>query len=1718
MAVRAAELRLFCWLLAASLLFPEQASAQAADSASGAAPVQSLDLGSTERNRTVELPAGGTVSIQVGEENRVVAAADLVTSAELVAVQQVLTGNLQTLLIGGAGNAVGGSFHLTESLLHDLVVPANVTLLRDFGTAGTLSLAGTLNNAGNVFAFSSNQLTTTASIAASQIFNQQGAVLSSVLPASFAGVQNVNSLNLNLVAVNSIVNAGVIASSGSLSLVAGNSILNAGGGSLSALAALQSVGNLNLQAANIVNAGFASSSTANINIAGQTLSNLLVNNAGGRFEALAGAFNVRDALFTDKLDVSIIGGDILSETVNVFSGAGKIAVNVGDLTGLVNLSACEAHVQADTQNLRFGSVVLSGDPTFISSGNLVLPAATSGQPFIAVAGGDITVSPGFSLDTSSATSNGGKIFLAAGANASMSGGSVIVTGRSGMGGDVNLTGITAIDSSSSAATSFGGDISLVAFSSSPGSSQGGHVIVPNTVTITAGVPGGLGAGKLLVAAEASATQASPNSISIGAFDAVSATPASSQVELLTISPDVTPSNPLVIDAATGVITSGSVVGTGAMQSGGVLSGALNAPGATVRIVGGGGVSTGVVSAATLNLLSGTGGIGSSLTPIVTDAQLLSANTQGNVFLRDSAALVSLSRSTGANFSLHAPAGRIHITGDITASGTLSITAKSGINSIESVAATIPVGASPTGIAVSPLANRVFVANTASNSVSVIDTTSNTVVNVIAVGSSPRGVAVSPDGSLVYVANSVSDTVSVISTASGAVVKTISVPGGPAGVTFNSAGNMVFVSSSTANTVTFIDVALGEVVGLPVNVQAGPVAVAFNRSNSLLYVGNQTANSISVIHPETRAVTNFPLAFSPVAFGPCPCGTKIFVADGVSNIHAFSTELNSVVVTIPLPAGSQPSGIGINPTGSLAYIANAGNGTVSTVATLTNTVSSTTTVGGAPLAFGGFASFVDSSAVAYVSNAALNSVSFIRTPTLSASNYNLSSDTGQVNVNIVSGTVQANSTNGSVIVTSANPIVSTGGSGTAFQLATPLGIDVLGPITARVMDLHAMNGTFTNRSTITATGALFFIASSTIVNFGTIETVNASASGMLALQAPSGVLNISLGPAGVLRAAAPGNVGTLALNPAGGSSMTVSGETGSLITADVIGLRGNRERHTVDISGYQISGVIDIRRSPTRTVITNVVGDLAIGTANLTQTIGTGSSLYVAAAGNLSVQSLNGDFSGVNKNDTYLFLSAGGNVSFGEGVSASGTATADGGTLNVQASFGTISLPNSATSAFNASGRNGGVVIMTARNFQVDAQNPDGSSIEANGTAGKGGYVQVVSTGPAPLVIGTSSGPNFIAGTILANGTVGGTIRLNASGFNIAGAGLVSANGTVGSGGSIGLGGAVPLAVVNNGTLRATNGVDNSGVVGFDSAPFSSVTVTGTGTTHGGSLVSFGNLDPVTLFPASGVSVPASSNFLFGGVSVQQGGPVGNLIAVGLVEPVKSVFTREPATATAADARLNVIVPSPPVPANALVETDKVRIAFTTPNSHFAESALSIGNGLSATVVRTANDVGRVFGSGRILVTAAENMVVNTPLASVSLKRGDVVLINAKDGDLAVYDLHDKLSGVKVVAGARAIKLVPGTVLYLSRDKSASLNTLNQEGFPLRDISETKDQGGSNGLTVIAAEFSLPAAMSKIGFLSRANSALALEDRKMVWSVHKAAAALSIVNRNQGPFK
>src|SRR5208283_1932870 len=70
-----------------------------------------------------------------------------------------------------------------------------------------------------------------------------------------------------------------------------------------------------------------------------------------------------------------------------------------------------------------------------------------------------------------------------------------------------------------------------------------------------------------------------------------------------------------------------------------------------------------------------------------------------------------------------------------------------------VGSQIPVGTNPSGVAITPNGAYVYITNLGSNSVSVINTTTNTVVgSQIPVGTAPVGVAITPNGAYAYITN------------------------------------------------------------------------------------------------------------------------------------------------------------------------------------------------------------------------------------------------------------------------------------------------------------------------------------------------------------------------------------------------------------------------------------------------------------------------------------------------------------------------------------------------------------------------------------------------------------------------------------------------------------------------------------------------------------------------------------------------------------------------------------------------------------------------------------------------------------------------------------------------------------------------------------------------------------------------------------------------------
>ena len=187
-----------------------------------------------------------------------------------------------------------------------------------------------------------------------------------------------------------------------------------------------------------------------------------------------------------------------------------------------------------------------------------------------------------------------------------------------------------------------------------------------------------------------------------------------------------------------------------------------------------------------------------------------------------------------------------------------------------------VSVSGWGIAANPATNRIYVTDEWSDTVSVIDGATSTVVETLPVGAHPRGVAVNPMTNRIYVANGGSDNVTVIDGASNTVVDTVSVSGAHWGVAANPTTNRIYVVDSLNASLSVIDGATNTVVNT-VAVGDGPRDVAVNPTANRVYVGNTDGSTLSVIDAGTdTVVATIPVELFPEGVAANPSTGRIYV--------------------------------------------------------------------------------------------------------------------------------------------------------------------------------------------------------------------------------------------------------------------------------------------------------------------------------------------------------------------------------------------------------------------------------------------------------------------------------------------------------------------------------------------------------------------------------------------------------------------------------------------------------------------------------------------------------------------------------------------------------------------------------------------------------------------------------------------------------------------------
>ena len=159
---------------------------------------------------------------------------------------------------------------------------------------------------------------------------------------------------------------------------------------------------------------------------------------------------------------------------------------------------------------------------------------------------------------------------------------------------------------------------------------------------------------------------------------------------------------------------------------------------------------------------------------------------------------------------------------------------------------IVVGNNPVAIAFDSTHNRMYVTNIANNTVSVIDTNTNTVIAPpIAVGRTPVAIAFDATHDRMYVANSFNRSVSVIDTNTNTVGTPIALGDWPFGIAFNQFGQ-AFIAKYNNDNLWEIDTNTNDVFPpKPLPVPPFPLGMAFDPEHNTMYVANPLENKVSI---------------------------------------------------------------------------------------------------------------------------------------------------------------------------------------------------------------------------------------------------------------------------------------------------------------------------------------------------------------------------------------------------------------------------------------------------------------------------------------------------------------------------------------------------------------------------------------------------------------------------------------------------------------------------------------------------------------------------------------------------------------------------------------------------------------------------------------------------------------------------------------------------------
>jgi hypothetical protein len=1313
----------------------------------------------------------------------------ILTDAQAAAVDQVLSSGHQSIILNSLGEAVGGVITLRAgsiSSVSSLVVPTKVTVdALGFSSANPLQISGSTQVSGSLIA--SQKTSTVASVLDfSNLTVSQGGTVSDVLPKSLTLLSNLMSASgLTLNVTNNVVNRGTISSGTALNINVGGTITNQSASAThQALISAPTV-SLSSQSGNIKNSGSITATSGNLQISSPN--NLTIANAGGTLSAPGGQINFRDASFAGASNLTITGGNINTNALNLYSGTGNVVVNVDTLNGTVNATAATAHVTAATSNLNLGVFNLSGDPTFYdTTGNITItaPLVFANAPVAIVAHGDVTFSAAATSINTSGTS-GGNILIAAGVNFSSTGppasyndttSALTITSGVPGGGAILGSSLTTINSSATAAGGTGGNVIVTAFG---GLNNTAGAINLSNAAITAGGNGSGASGTVLIVG---GSQRAGNNVQVKSISTLGGAAGTGNITVAAATPVV---NGPVIVAAGGNISSGSFsAGTNAASN--VLTGALSANGANITLAAG--------SAATPANVQVTGAVTNTRTGAGAGGTVTVNVNSSNAFLMGAASTNGIS-------------GNILVNNTATGLGGSLLVTNSGTG----------------GISLNSTANISVAASAGSGGTVNLNSTNGTLalpggtISASGVGAAANGGSITLNGSTVAITGGpliLQASGSGTSTGNGGTVS-VTATAAASNLSFGNGAGQIEVqanSGSTSGNAGTISASAGG--NLTANPTTGlidqPLGTSGNGAIISLTAGSNGSGNLSIANTISANA----------ATGGGNGGSVTLLSNSATAFTITnSAQTNGINGSITANGG----GVAGNSGGSIT-VENLGSGGIN-LALPANVTANGGAAGGAGgnITLNATAGTLSSGAGTLNANAvgpgsynggnivlngsALN-LSGAGTLTTSANGAG-GGNGGSVSVTMAGGNIPIGNTNGNLIISATGgSLNSSSGNGGTVNVTSANGNVTVNNPAAFVVGPLGTNGSGSNitlQAGSSGTGNLFVNGSLSANGMGT-----GGAGNIALVSSSSTTFTVGTGAAtngvnGTITAAPGANAGTAAT--IGGVTVTNLGSGGiTLLNTTVIAApapTGGGNAGYITLAAP--AGALTI---PSGTIASNAVGNgnggnITLSAMSLSATMPLAFSANAAGTGNGGNISLTVQAStALNVDAADLSFSATGGATSGNGGSVT---VSNGG--NVTANPAAIKVNPNATGG----GGNGGKINLSAGTAGAGQLLVTGP-IAVNGVgAGNGGQVTLSSNTSSgdPFIVSNPT-DNGVEGTITANagatGGAGGSISLNntgAGGVQLSSTSVLSANATNGNGGNLSITSAAGPVNIPPGTFNVS---------------------------------------------------------------------------------------------------------------------------------------------------------------------------------------------------------------------------------------------------------------------------------------------------------------------------